>query len=87
MVLGVVTSDGKKVPLHFFKPVEKVGAEVYYKGPTVHSFAMAEGELALWELCVDPRLCSVSYCKKSAETLQRQFCRFLVSRLLVFVQP
>ena len=29
--LGVLTSDGKKMPLHFFKPVEKVGAEVYYK--------------------------------------------------------
>ena len=31
MVLGVVMFDGKKMPLHFFKPVEKVGAEVYYK--------------------------------------------------------
>ena len=31
MVLGVVTSDGKEMPLHFFKPVEKVRAEVYYK--------------------------------------------------------
>lgn len=31
MVLGVVASDGKKMPLHFFKPGEKVNTEVYYK--------------------------------------------------------
>ena len=31
MVLGVEASDRKKKPLHFFKPVENMGAEVYYK--------------------------------------------------------
>lgn len=31
MVLGVVTSDGKKMPLHFFPEGLKVGAQVYYK--------------------------------------------------------
>ena len=31
MVLGVVASNGKKMPLHFFKPGEKVNTEVYYK--------------------------------------------------------
>lgn len=31
MVLGVVASDGKKMPPYFFKPNEKVGADVYYK--------------------------------------------------------
>lgn len=31
MVLGVVASDGKKMPPYFFKPGERVGAEVYYK--------------------------------------------------------
>lgn len=31
MVLGVVASDGKKMPPYFFKLNEKVGAEVYYK--------------------------------------------------------
>ena len=31
MVLGVVASYGKKMPPFFFRSVEKVGAEVYYK--------------------------------------------------------
>ena len=31
MVLGVVASDGKKMPPYFFKPGERVGADVYYK--------------------------------------------------------
>ena len=31
MVLGVVASNGKKMPPYFFKPGEKVGAESYYK--------------------------------------------------------
>ena len=31
MVLGVVASDEKKTPLHFFKSVEKMGAEAYFK--------------------------------------------------------
>ena len=30
MFLGVVASDGKKMALHYFKLVEKVG-EIYYK--------------------------------------------------------
>ncbi len=30
-VLGVVASDGKKMPSFFFKLGEKVGADVYYK--------------------------------------------------------
>ncbi len=31
MVLGVVASDGKKMPPFFFKSREKVGVNVYYK--------------------------------------------------------
>jgi len=31
MVLGVVASDGKKMPPYFFQPGEKVGADAYYK--------------------------------------------------------
>ena len=31
MVLGVVASDGKKMPPFFFKPAERVGADSYYK--------------------------------------------------------
>lgn len=31
MVLGVLGSDGKKMPPYFFKPNEKVNTEVYYK--------------------------------------------------------
>ena len=31
MVFGVVASDGKKMPLNFFKPGEKVNTKVYYK--------------------------------------------------------
>jgi len=31
MVLGVVASDGKKMPPFFFKPGERVGADAYYR--------------------------------------------------------
>ena len=31
MVFGVIGSDGKKMPPYFFKPGEKIGADVYYK--------------------------------------------------------
>lgn len=31
MVLGVVASDGLKMPPYFFRSGEKIGAEVYYK--------------------------------------------------------
>ncbi|QQP51511.1 Uncharacterized protein FKW44_012900 [Caligus rogercresseyi] len=31
MVLGIVASDGNKMPPHFFKPNEKVNSDVYYK--------------------------------------------------------
>eukprot|EP00096_Caligus_rogercresseyi_P012958 TRINITY_DN5623_c0_g1_i1.p1 TRINITY_DN5623_c0_g1~~TRINITY_DN5623_c0_g1_i1.p1 ORF type:complete len:138 (-),score=3.77 TRINITY_DN5623_c0_g1_i1:165-533(-) len=31
MMLGVVSSDGKKTPPYFFKPGEKVDTAVYYK--------------------------------------------------------
>ncbi|QQP33105.1 Putative transposable element [Caligus rogercresseyi] len=31
MVLGIVASDGNKMPPHFFRPNEKVNSDVYYK--------------------------------------------------------
>ena len=31
MVLGIVGSDGKKMPPYFFKQGEKIGADVYYR--------------------------------------------------------
>ena len=33
MVLGVLGSDGKKMPLYYFKPCKKIEANTYYKVP------------------------------------------------------
>ncbi len=45
MVLGVLTSDGRRMPPYFFGPGEKVNKGHLLPGPQVHSFAMDQCKL------------------------------------------